>query len=241
MRNRVTRHAGLLVIGSLLVLVAGCVIIPVVPGPLRTESRTIDAGAATSARVVVDLGAGELTMQGGSSGLATMTFIYNVDSRKPTVDYAVSGTRGTLKISQPQGPMVFGTTARYEWGVKLSDSIPIDLRVTTGAAKSELNLRGLSLTAVRIAGGAGELGVDLSGDWNASAKIEISGGVGKIGVLVPSNVGVRVEATTGLGSITATGLTKDGRTWTNAEYGRSAVTLDITVKAGVGEVTLGVK
>jgi hypothetical protein len=136
--------------------------------------------------VEIDLGAGLLTVRGGSGGLATTKFTYNVDGWKPTVDYKLEGTRGTLTVSQPRGPMVIATNTRNEWDVALSQAIPIDLRVNTGAGKSDLMLGGLSLTSVNIAGGAGELRADLSGDWSRSANVDISGGVGKISVLLPS-------------------------------------------------------
>ena len=49
---------------------------------------------------------------------------------------------------------------------------------------------------------------------------------------------MRVKATAGLGSVNANGLTKDGDTYINSAYGKSAVTLNITISAGIGEVNL---
>jgi predicted membrane protein len=85
------------------------------------------------------------------------------------------------------------------------------------------------------------LRADLSGSWKKSVQVTIAGGVGKISVLVPTSVGARVTVTTGLGSVTVNGLQKDGDSWVNAAYGTSPVTLDVTIKAGVGEVTLDAK
>jgi hypothetical protein len=243
MRSNVTRSARWLISGTLLALVAGCSIIitPAIPGADRTDTKTIDIGGATSASVEVDLGTGELTLGGGSTGLATTTFTYNVERLKPTVDYTVKDSRGTLVIAQPKAPIAIGSGMHNQWDVKLSNTIPIDLKINTGAGKSDLNLRGLNLVSANVAGGAGELRADLSGSWKKSVQVTIAGGVGKISVLVPTSVGARVTVTTGLGSVTVNGLQKDGDSWVNAAYGTSPVTLDVTIKAGVGEVTLDAK
>jgi hypothetical protein len=240
-RSSCVTSARWLMVGALLVLVAGCGITPVVPGAVRTDTRTTDVGGATSARVEVDLGAGELTLGGGSTALATSTFRYNVDGWKPTVDYTVKGGRGTLVIAQPHTSIALGKSTVNEWNVTLSDAVPIDLKVNTGAGTSDLTLGGLDLSSVEVSGGAGELRADLSGGWSKSVHISINGGVGQVNVLLPTSVGARVKVTTGLGSVTANGLRKDGDSWVNEAYGTSSVALDVGINAGVGEVNLNVK
>jgi hypothetical protein len=242
MKLTMIHPARILIVGALVALVAGCgIVAPIVPGEDRTDTTTTDAGGATSASVEVDLGAGQLTLAGGSSGLATTKFTYNVESWKPTVDYTVSNSRGTLVIAQPNAPVAVGKSVRNDWDVRLSNSIPLDLKINTGAAKSTLTLGGMALVSATISGGAGELQADLSGDWKKSAEIDVNGGVGKISVQLPSSVGARVKVSTGLGSVTVNGLTKSGDTWVNDQYGTSPVTVDLVIKAGVGEVNLDVK
>jgi len=122
--------------------------------------------------------------------------------------------------------------------VQLNNAIPIDLKLNVGVGKAELNLSGLTLNTVDIAGGAGELRLDLSGVWTQSVESNIEGGVGKVMLRLPNAVGVQVAAKTGLGRVNATGLSKEGDSYVNAAYATSAVVLTITVEAGVGEVNL---
>ncbi len=126
--------------------------------------------------------------------------------------------------------------------MQLNNGIPLDLKLNMGAGKAELNLSGLTLNTVAIAAGAGKLQMDLSGAWAQSATITIEGGVGKVTLCLPKTVGVRVEATAGLGRVqAASGLSKEGDAYVNAAYATSTVALTITVKAGIGEVNLTVE
>jgi hypothetical protein len=109
-----------------------------------------------------------------------------------------------------------------------------------GAGKSDLHLAGLPLTGVAITLGAGESTVDLSGDWVHDLDVTIDAGMGEVSVRLPKDVGARVAVDAGVGTIDASDLTQDGDVYTNAAYGVSAVTLQVNVKAGVGQINLEV-
>lgn len=241
MSRNFSHPARYLFTAALLTLVAGCSINRTVTGPTQTDTKTIEANGASSARVEVNLGAGELKLSGGASELAQAEFIYNISGWKPTVNYSVSESRGTLIISQPNSTAVLPQNIRYEWNVKLNNDIPIDLKINMGAGTGDLNLSGMKLSSADISGGVGKLQLDLSGAWAKPAHINIEGGVGKVSLRLPKEVSVRVKANAGLGRVTANGLSKDGDTYVNPAYGKASVNLDITISAGVGEITLDVE
>jgi hypothetical protein len=116
----------------------------------------------------------------------------------------------------------------------------MDLRVEMGAGKSDLHLAGLPLTGADITLGASESTVDLSGDWVRDLDVTINAGMGEVSVRLPKDVGARVAVDAGVGTIDASGLKKAGDIYTNAAYGVSAVTLQVNVKAGVGQINLEV-
>lgn len=232
-----------LIIAALVPMLVGCSGWQTTVGPLQTYTQTVETADASSAHVELLLGAGELTLSAlqssaGTNDLAEAVFTYNIASWQPTVDYTVNQGAGKLVIAQPKTTAVLPQQHRYEWDVKLNQAIPLDLKLDMGAGKALLDLRGLTLNAVDIAAGAGELQMDLSGAWAQSATITIEGGVGKVTLRLPKAVGVQVEATAGLGRVNANGLSKDGDSYVNAAYGTSAVVLTITIEAGVGEVNL---
>ena len=262
MKERGWRLIGILVIVAVLISANGCALrLGARLGKLRTESETVELGDAKSVRVDISMGAGELDVTGGADELLEADFTYNVDEFKPEVKYSGS----TLIVRQPEVRVGVRSLAslgdyRYEWDLRLNDDVPIDMEIDLGAGEADLVLGSLSLTRLDIARGAGELRVDLSGassltrldidggagrltldltgDWQNDLKARIEGGVGEKTLRLPTDVGVRVEVETGVGSVDARGLRKEGNVYTNDAYGESDVTLDVDLEVGVGAVDL---
>jgi hypothetical protein len=210
-------------------------------GALQTESQSVELGDAESVRVEIVLGAGDLQVTGGAEKLLEADFTYNVDKLKPEVEYK----DGTLAVRQPE---VKGlpdlrdiTDYRNEWDLRLYDQVPMDLSMDVGAGSSDLQLAGLSLTGLDINLGAGDSTIDLGGDWARNLDATIDTGAGDISLRLPRDVGVRVEVQAGLGTIEAPDLKKDGDVYTNPAYGLSEVTLQVILKAGIGQINLEVE
>src|SRR5713226_7186052 len=70
------------------------------PGPTRTETRSIDLDKSELVRVDLKMGAGELSVRGGSSKLMEAEFDYNRLRLKPEVRYDGSGFRGHLLVEE---------------------------------------------------------------------------------------------------------------------------------------------
>jgi len=221
-------------------LLAGCGSRPRV-GALQTESKSVELGDAKPVRVEINFGAGDLKLTGGAEKLLEAYFTYNVARLKPVVEY----TDGTLVVRQPdvKGLPVLRDIEdfRNEWVLSLSDEVPMDLSVDMGAGSSDLQLAGLSLTGLDVKLGAGTYTVDLSGDWAHDLDVAIDTGAANISVRLPKDVGARVKVESGPHTIEATGLTEDGDVYTNAAYGVSEVTLQVDMKAGVGQINLAVE
>jgi hypothetical protein len=109
-----------------------------------------------------------------------------------------------------------------------------------GAGESDLDLDSLALKGLKLQMGAGKTTVDLTGDYARSFDASIQGGVGDATVELPSGVGVKAKAQGGLGKINAEGLKRVGNSYVNDAYGESAVTLNVNVQGGVGQINLEV-
>ena len=210
-------------------------------GALQTESQSVELGDASSVRVEIAMGAGDLQVTGGAEKLLEADFNYNVAELKPEVEY----TDGTLVVRQHDVkglPALQGITDyRNEWDLRLSNEVPMDLSVDVGAGVGDLQLAGLSLTGLNVNLGAGEYTVDLSGDWVRDLDVTIDVGAADIRVRLPRDVGARVKVEAGPHTIETTGLTQDGDVYTNAAYGVSEVTLQIDIEAGIGQINLEVE
>jgi hypothetical protein len=233
---RFQKRIGLLVLAVVLFLAGGCI---ARSGRVRTESQMVELGGATSVRVRIEMGAGELSVDGNANTLMDAGFTYNVARWRPEVTYEVDGDQGELVIRQPRVANVrLLENYRYEWDIRLSEGVPIDLSVALGAGESRLNVADLALTALSVEMGAGDSLVDLSGDREDDLEVSIQGGVGRLTVMLPEDVGARVQVVGGLGSVNAPGLQVEGDAYVNDAYGRSEATIQIDIEGGIGEVDL---
>lgn len=207
-------------------------------GELRSDSQSVELGGAKDVRVEIDFGAGRLDLSGGAEKLLDAGFSYNVAELKPVVKY--SGNK--LVVRQPKNrglPDVRRISEfKNDWDLSLYDEVPMDLTVNVGGGTSYLRLASLSLTRLNISQGAGTGTVDLTGNWEHDLNVSIDSGAAGLTLLLPSNMGVRVEIESGPSLIDAPGLTKDGNVYTNSAYGVSDATLRINMQPGIGWIHL---
>lgn len=229
-----------------------------------TDPLQIEANGAQSARVTLRMGAGELSLGGGADALLEGAFRYNVADWKPEVVYVVTDGEGRLTVRQPNTDQISLRSDTYNvWDLQLSDALPISLRIECGAGEQDIDLTGLEITELDAKLGAGSANInvsdnpalsrldldigagnaelDMSGRWVEDVYVDIQGGIGETTVHLPSDVGVRVEVTHGIGDVDASGLYREGSAWVNEAYSTSDVTLEVRIRAGVGRVELDVQ
>jgi len=221
----------------------------------------MDLLGAESVRAEIEMKAGTLKIGGGAEALMEADFVYNVQEWRPVVLYVVEEGGGDLSVKMPEGGRSgFGDDVKYEWNLRFNDDVPIDMSVEMGAGESHLDLVSLRLARLKVMNGAGkthvnlggnptldelsiytgagEVDLDLAGHWGHDLDARIKGGVGQITVRLPSDVGVKVDASKGIGSIKAEGFMKEGGDYVNDAYGKSGATLSIDIDAGIGEIRL---
>ena len=220
-----------------LAAMTGCIISSVPTGPTQYDTKVIDRDASKSAQVRLHMGAGDLKVSSGTQKLLRAYFTYNVPQFKPDVHYSLAGDMGTLEISQPESHAHIGNM-KYEWDVRLSNEIPIDLNVQFGAGQAQLDLGSLDLRRVSVEMGVGEMQMDLRGQPKHDFDVNVHGGVGEADIKLPSNVGIEARASGGIGEINVRGLTKENGRWVNEAFKGSGVKIHVTVEGGVGEIKL---
>ncbi len=146
----------LIIIGALTILTLACAITIPVTRMQTGATETLNVNEATSqgstaGQVSISMGAGNLHIDGGATGLVEGTIKYNVAIWKPVVTHqgnAVSISQGTNFSNQlpPQNVV-------NDWQLKLGQT-PTDLTINAGAYDSTLTLGGLPLTNLTINDGA---------------------------------------------------------------------------------------
>lgn len=221
----------------LLLIIAGIGLSLQSPSRVVQDVQTVDRQGTEPVRVHIQMPAGEMKLSGGAGKLMEANFNYDQAEGKPQISYHLSGGEGQLDLTQPGKKFHFGPS-RNSWDLRLKNDVPLELKVEMGAGRSDLKLGDLSLSRLEMNMGAGEIIADLTGDWKKDLDAEIHGGVGHALIRLPVNVGVRVHATGGIGSINANGLKREGDEYVNEMYGKSPVTLSLDVAGGVGNIDL---
>lgn len=205
---------------------------------MQHTARTVDAQGAKSVRATIDMGAGQLTVDGGTAHLLDADFDYRASYDPPSVNYSVSGTSGNLEISQNGPDNHISTTSDNHWILHFAKDVPIDLKINMGAGRGDLRLQEIPLTGLNLDMGAGRVEVDLTGDRKGDLNANIEGGVGEAIIRLPRKVGVIVNASGGIGTIDTHGLKHDGDDYINDAYGKSPATIHLKVEGGVGRISL---
>ena len=209
------------------------------PRNMMRETKTVDLEGAARAEVGLHMGAGEMHLRAAQqAALLEASFEFNRERNRPEVDYRLFGDKGILEVRHARRHGVnFGTT-RNRWDLTLGQAVPLDLTIDLGAGQSDIDLRGLKLERVEIDMGVGEVDLDLRGPHASGFLVKIDGGIGSAKLALPAEVGVRVKVDGGIGSVSAHGLTKQAGAYVNDAYGKSPVTIEVDVDAGIGSLDL---
>jgi predicted membrane protein len=203
------------------------------------DTQAVELQGAKSVDMDLNIPAGQLSLGGGSSHLMEGDFHYDRHRDKPNVEYSVSEDRGQLHVGQDGNDWhTHWGNDDNEWDMKVANNVPIDLRLEMGAGQSNLRLNGVEVKNLDIHMGAGQLDLDLTGPRSTSMTGTIEGGVGQATVRLPKDVGVRVEASGGIGSVDSRDLKRDGDAYVNDSYGKTPTSIELTIHGGIGEIRL---
>jgi len=232
-------------------------------GELKNESQTVELGDAEQVRVYIKMGVGDLKVDTGTDALMEADFTYNVADWKPEVTYEVIDGNGRLNVRQPRLEQIsMRSDARYKWKLAFNEEVPLDMRIEHGAGSGDIDVGDLNVTQldVKLAAGdftidlsgnqslqhleldmgAGDVTVDLNGDWKENVNVDYQGGLGQTTLRLPKDIGVYITVNKALGSVNTNGLSKRGDAYVNEAYGKSDITLEINIQAGIGQINLEV-
>lgn len=198
----------------------------------------VEKDKAKQLEVEVNMGVGELTIEKGSKEWVTGEASYNDKDFEPEVTYKLKEDTGKVSIDQSKndGIDVNKGGLKNEWDLQLTNKVPLDLVVNSGASTGMLKLSGLQLNDLEINAGVGDITVDLSGDWQKSFDVNMDMGVGVTTLIIPKDVGVKVISEKGLGIRTIEGLTSEGEgIYVNDKVDTSDVVITVHTELGVGE------
>jgi hypothetical protein len=205
------------------------------------NTQTLELQGAKSVSASLEMPSGTLTISSDDNNAGTQ--LMNADFRygrrgQPHVDYTVSGDHGELKIAQDDERVHVAGRDDSDWDLRFGKAVPLALKIELGAGQGDLRLNGMDVNRLDVEVGAGELNLDLTGARKSNLTADIEGGAGTATIRLPKDVGVQVNASGGIGSITTSGLKRDGDTYVNDAYGKTATSIEMKVEGGVGQIRL---
>lgn len=181
---------------------------------------------------------GKLKLQSDADDWLDGEVNYNLKNLEPKVTYKVKKDKGKIKVNQPKMKKKNRKkgSLKNEWNLQLTNNVPIDLKIETGASDSELNLAGIRLSQLNIETGVGRTTVDLGGTWKESFEANLDMGVGQTTVILPKDIGVKVHSDKGIGIINVEGLISKGEgVYVNEAYENANMIITVNADLGVGE------
>lgn len=207
-------------------------------GKVETEQLSIDLQGASQASLKLNHGAGRVILGAGAPAgkLLSGSFAGGVKQQAH-----LSGGRLDARIEA--NPMIFPPFLSgwqgLEWTINLNRDVPLTLRLETGASQSELDLRDLKVTDLRVNTGASK--TDLTLPANAGlTTVRVELGAASLDMIVPQGVAARIRSESGAAAIEidTTRFPYSNGIYESPDYSSAQNKVDIMIQAGAGRVTV---
>jgi hypothetical protein len=237
MNNKYRKTTTLIILGVIFLTILSCSWNSR-SGEANRESTSFEREGVESASVNLRMGAGDLSIQGGSDSLVDAEFIYDEQDWKPLVDYSVSGDQANLWIEQPSNLDLSLDGYQYQWNLQVNPDVRLDFNIKFGAGQGNLDFSQVSLTSFDMEVGVGDVDIDLTGNRALDVNGNIRGGVGALTIFLPEEVGAKVNVRGGLGNVNTSGLTQSGDGFVNDAYDDSVPAVNLDIEGGLGSIEL---
>lgn len=216
---------------------------------LLTDELSVPRNGATTARIEINPGDGNLSIDGSISGGEDLLVSGMLEyfEKKGLPSRHLTTQHGELTFSLRGGGMAkpwfrvpwAGCNGGLDWQIHLNPAALIDLVVQTGGGNVLLDLAGLSISRVLADTGGGNVAIVLPGSADG-LSLTAKTGAGVVEVSVPMGIAARIQATTGLGKVTVDPrFGQTGKyTYQSADFEQADRKVEITVSSGAGVVNI---
>jgi hypothetical protein len=201
-----------------------------------SETRPVGNAKALEVRINYDVGSFDVRSIKGSD-LFSINLDYDANRSTPRFDFNENGDRARMTLSM-NTRMGFNNSKRgSDLNLRLNDSIPLDLDISTGVSDSHMDMTDLDITQFRLRGGVGRTEVSFDHPVEKPmSSFEIESGVGNLTIRGLGNAQVdrlRVDGGVGRTELDFTGDLKGTHTETEINVGVGQVRLLLPREAGV--------
>jgi hypothetical protein len=204
--------------------------------PPAPVPASLPLDGAASARLELGHGAGTLRVGGGAeTGLLYQgSFAGGVRQEARLVGDRVDAT---LRHAS-DAPKVLGWVQPLDWHLRLSDAVPVDLEVKTGASRVRLDLSTTQVRSLTIETGASDVDVVLP--TQETCKVQIEAGAADVRVRVPDGVAASVRTRSALASVNVNParFPRTNGVYRSADYDTARARADIDIEGGLASFSV---
>ena len=207
-----------------------------------TTNADVPSGNITHAMISLEMDTGNINLFSETSGSLLTGVISGKNAKTgPEQTFTSSNGAGYLKIKQETGRFMDPFMREDTWNLSINPDIPISLSVTSGAGNVNINPGKANLTDLAIHLGTGDISVDLS-EWKGThLPALITGGMGSMTIILPSNTSIATNLETGIGSRTILGLEGGDGVYYRTVPDHQAPVISLSVNQGIGDLTMRVE
>ncbi len=200
----------------------------------------------TAAKVFIDSGAGNLTIDSLTSGepaLASGALQYLEKQGPPirTLDSSSGQTTLTLKggnAIQPRFHFPWSAcNGAADWEIHLNPNVSLDINAHSGGGNVMINLSGMAISRLAADSGGGNIEVILP-DSVAGQSVVVKSGAGNVTVQVPGGIAAKIYASSGLGKVIVDSRFNkiDSKIYQSPDFDSAANRVEISASTGAGNV-----
>lgn len=149
----------------------------------------------TKVTAIVQFKSGDLQISSDPEKLISSNLDYWKRKPSATYDYSDSDSSATIEIKDmdrgSKGWIWTGWGGK-DWGIKLTDRVPIDLKIYAKATEGELDLSGLRVEDLNLDIKAANLEIRF-GDQMDEVRGRIESKASKLHILIPEDMGLKIE------------------------------------------------
>jgi hypothetical protein len=208
------------------------------------EQASVPLEGAAEASITVHHGAGRLTIGSGAASdqLLTGSFGGGLDAERRQEG---SRLRVDMRVKERDfsrylfGSWQKGWAGRLDWDFILNPSVPLDLRLETGASETLLSLTELDVRELSIKTGASSTTVELPRSV-AMTRVHVESGAAAVKIRVPQRVAATILVKSALAGIhvDSTRFPSAAGGYRSPEYEGAKSKVEILVETGVGSVDI---
>src|SRR5438094_5367409 len=189
------------------------------------------------AKLEVAVGSGRIEVR--SADLGDQLYKVHIEHSGTAPEVKLDRSTGTVRISHRLD--WFAGARRLRIDAQVTDAIPWDIGLSTGAIRGELNLASTSLTGFDCRTGASQLELTV-GAPKGRVPVRVEGGALTVNIVRPVGSAIRIHASGGAVQLKADGSRQDGigsREWRSDGYDAASDRYEVTVSGGALSVSIG--